>query len=63
MISPDNKALTIEEQCFALGLPRSTYYYRPLYNGPLKLDTRLRQKITLNFVVRYGKDITQKVHA
>ena len=34
-----------------------------LYNGPLKLDTELRQKITLNFVVRYGKDITQKVHA
>ncbi len=33
------------------------------YNGPLKLDTELRQIKTLNFVVEYGKDITQKVHA
>lgn len=33
------------------------------YNGPLKLDTRLRQIKTLNFVVEYGKDITHKVHA
>ena len=33
------------------------------YNGPLKLDTELRQIQTLNFVVEYGKDITQKVHA
>ena len=30
MISPENKALTIEEPCYALGLSRSTYYYRPL---------------------------------
>ena len=30
MISPKNKKLTIEEQCYALGLPRSTYYYKPL---------------------------------
>ena len=29
MISPENKKLTIEEQCHALGLPRSTYYYKP----------------------------------
>ena len=34
MISPDFKALTIEEQCYALGLPRSTYYYRPLEGEP-----------------------------
>ena len=34
-----------------------------IYNGPLKLDTGLRQIKTLNFVVEYGKDITQKVHA
>lgn len=30
MISPSNKSLTIEEQCYALGLPHSTYYYKPL---------------------------------
>lgn len=30
MISLKNKKLTIEEQCYALGLPRSTYYYKPL---------------------------------
>ena len=33
------------------------------YNGPLKLDTELRQINTLDFVVEYGKDIMQKVHA
>ena len=30
MISPRNKNLTIQEQCYALGLPHSTYYYKPL---------------------------------
>ena len=30
MISPSNKSRTIEEQCYALGLPHSTYYYKPL---------------------------------
>ena len=30
MISSSNKGLTIEEQCYALGLPHSTYYYKPL---------------------------------
>ena len=30
MISPSNKSLTIEEQCYALGLPHSTCYYKPL---------------------------------
>lgn len=33
------------------------------YNGPQILDTELRQIKTLKFVVEYGKDITQKVHA
>lgn len=30
MISSKNKSLIIEEQCYALGLPRSMYYYKPL---------------------------------
>lgn len=30
IISPSNKNLTIEEQCYTLGLPHSTYYYKPL---------------------------------
>ena len=30
MICPSNKNLTIEEQCYALGLPCSTYYYKLL---------------------------------
>ena len=30
MISSSNKGLTIEEQCYALGLPHSTCYYKPL---------------------------------
>lgn len=34
MISLKNKKLTIEEQCYALGLPRSTYYYKPLEGEP-----------------------------
>ena len=34
MISPQNKKLTIEEQCYALGLLRSTYYYKPQDGGP-----------------------------
>ena len=29
----------------------------------MKLDTELRQINTLNFVVEYGEDIMQKVHA
>ena len=33
------------------------------YNGPQILDTELRQTKTLKFVVEYGKDITQEVHA
>ena len=33
------------------------------YNGLQILDTELRQIKTLKFVVEYGKDITQKVHA
>ena len=33
------------------------------YNGPQILDTELRQTKTLRFVVEYGKDITQEVHA
>ena len=41
----------------------SNMVYDSFYNGPLKLDTELRQIKTLNFVVEYGKDITQKVHA
>ena len=28
------------------------------FNGPLKLDTELRQIKTLHFVVEYGKDIS-----
>ena len=39
------------------------WYFPALYDGPLKLDTELRQIKTLNFVVKYGKDLTQKVHA
>lgn len=39
------------------------YGYIHIYNGPPKLDTELIQSKTLNFVVVYGKDLTQKVHA
>lgn len=34
MISPGRKGLSIEEQCTILGLPRSTYYYKPRQGEP-----------------------------
>ena len=47
MISPSNKSLTIEEQCYALGLPHSTYYYNPL-RAKLTATLRLCVRLTIN---------------
>lgn len=44
MISPSNKSLTIEEQCYALGLSRSTYYYKPL-EGESDSNLEIMRKI------------------
>jgi len=34
LIEPFHKELTIEEQCEMLGLPRSSYYYKPIQASP-----------------------------
>ena len=44
MISPRNKNLTIQEQCYALGLPHSTYYYKPL-EGESDRNLEIMRKI------------------
>ena len=44
MISPSNKSITIEEQCYALALPRSTYYYKPL-EGKSDRNLEIMRKI------------------
>ena len=44
MISPKNKCLSIEEQCYALGLPYSTYYYKPL-EGKSDSNLEIMRKI------------------
>jgi putative transposase len=48
MISPKNKDLTIEEQCYALGLPRSTYYYKP-QEGEADRNLEIMRSIDLQY--------------
>ena len=44
MISPSNKSLTIEEQCYSLGLPHNTYDYKPL-EGEFDRNLEIMHKI------------------
>ena len=44
MIYPSNKNLTIKEQCYALGLPHSMYYYKPL-EGESDRNLEIMRKI------------------
>lgn len=38
MIDPTNRQIPIVRQCELLGLPRSSYYYRPAGESPLNLE-------------------------
>ncbi len=49
IISPKNKKLTIEAQCFALGLARSTYYYKPI-EGESEKNLAIMRKIDLQYM-------------
>lgn len=56
-----NDTITLGQQVVPSSIQPLRYCY--LYNGPQILDTELRQTKTLKFVVEYGKDIAQEVHA
>lgn len=60
MISPENKDLTIEEQCSALGLARSTYYYEPK-QGESERNLEIMRKIDVQYTEHPAMGVRQMV--
>lgn len=61
MISPSNKSLTIEEQCYALGFPHNTYYYNPL-EGESDRNLEIMRKIDHQYMEHPAMGARQMVN-